>query len=406
MGRLRNKPILSYQKGGSPVRLKNFWKNESGAVAVIVAVFMVVLIGFTALVVDYGYWASTRRDLQNTADAAALAGASKLDGTGEATVLSSAEGEANTFANNNGVDTSDTVVTFPSADHKDVQVTVTRVVDATFSQVLTGRSTQTISATAVASATSFLGDYEYALFGGKTINDAITFNGGSKSTVDGNIHSNSNISMKNTEVNNSVITAVGTAEIGNGDRVIYEHATSLAMPSISSLLSSSQINRINVNNLPEPDQYYTVKKGVMSLSSEGYENLLQYAADNTMDSRLVLFYFDGTVDIQADKNVSFPAAFVASGDITFGGSNIDSSSSSVLLASETGDITFNGGGIAFQGILYAPNGDITLDGTGGSGSITGSVYADTIDRNGNGLDVTYDKNASNFLPLTKVRLVA
>ena len=47
---------------------------------VIVAVFMLALLGMAALVIDYGNVALQRRALQNSVDAAALAGASSLAG--------------------------------------------------------------------------------------------------------------------------------------------------------------------------------------------------------------------------------------------------------------------------------------------------------------------------------------
>lgn len=59
--------------------------SERGQVAVIVAIFMVVLIGFSALAVDYGSYLIARRSYQNIADAAALAGSvhmsRPIDGT-------------------------------------------------------------------------------------------------------------------------------------------------------------------------------------------------------------------------------------------------------------------------------------------------------------------------------------
>lgn len=48
-------------------------KNEKGVVAIIVAISLVVFIGFTALAVDIGHLMVTRNELQNVADAAALA---------------------------------------------------------------------------------------------------------------------------------------------------------------------------------------------------------------------------------------------------------------------------------------------------------------------------------------------
>ncbi|EFL52172.1 Protein of unknown function DUF2134, membrane [Solidesulfovibrio fructosivorans JJ]] len=51
---------------------------QAGSVAVIVALSMIVLAGFATLAVDYGFLEYKRSQLQNAADAAALAGASVL----------------------------------------------------------------------------------------------------------------------------------------------------------------------------------------------------------------------------------------------------------------------------------------------------------------------------------------
>src|ERR1700743_686014 len=53
-------------------------RRERGAVSVLVALSMVVLLGFAALGVDYGYLAYSQRRLQSATDAAALAGAVDL----------------------------------------------------------------------------------------------------------------------------------------------------------------------------------------------------------------------------------------------------------------------------------------------------------------------------------------
>ena len=52
--------------------------NSRGATLVLVALLMTVLIGFAALAIDIGYVATTRNELQNISDAAALAAAGKL----------------------------------------------------------------------------------------------------------------------------------------------------------------------------------------------------------------------------------------------------------------------------------------------------------------------------------------
>ena len=53
-------------------------KDQRGAVAVIVALTLVVLLAFGALAVDLGYLMMVKNELQNAADAGALAGAREL----------------------------------------------------------------------------------------------------------------------------------------------------------------------------------------------------------------------------------------------------------------------------------------------------------------------------------------
>ncbi len=60
--------------------------NERGQSMVMTVVFMVVLLGFAALVIDVGSWYRAHRSAQATADASALAGAAVLPDTAAASV--------------------------------------------------------------------------------------------------------------------------------------------------------------------------------------------------------------------------------------------------------------------------------------------------------------------------------
>ena len=53
-------------------------RKESGTVAVLVAICLIVILGFLALALDIGYVMITRNESQDAADAAALAGARRL----------------------------------------------------------------------------------------------------------------------------------------------------------------------------------------------------------------------------------------------------------------------------------------------------------------------------------------
>src|SRR6266581_1268843 len=65
--------------GGTPVpKSKVRRRGERGQMLLVAAISMAVLLGFTALAIDMGLFFENRRHLQNTADAAALAGVGDL----------------------------------------------------------------------------------------------------------------------------------------------------------------------------------------------------------------------------------------------------------------------------------------------------------------------------------------
>src|ERR671926_91018 len=100
--------------------LRRFASEEQGVVAPMAALLIMVLVGFCALVLDFGTIYANRRALQNAADAAALAGAKELEaqllgGTGNPT------GQAQAWAGKNGV----TNISIGAACTPDRKATVT-----------------------------------------------------------------------------------------------------------------------------------------------------------------------------------------------------------------------------------------------------------------------------------------
>src|SRR5215210_3857868 len=57
-------------------------RSDRGQATVLTVVFLMVLLGMAALVLDIGSWYRADRSAQSTADAAALAGAQALPGNG------------------------------------------------------------------------------------------------------------------------------------------------------------------------------------------------------------------------------------------------------------------------------------------------------------------------------------
>ncbi len=69
-------PVIRTRTSNSrPVRPVERAGGQRGQTLVIFALFLVVLVGASALTIDYATWLKARRDYQNAADAAALAGA-------------------------------------------------------------------------------------------------------------------------------------------------------------------------------------------------------------------------------------------------------------------------------------------------------------------------------------------
>lgn len=127
-------------------------KNESGQVLVLAALLMTVLMGFAALAVDIGMTTVVKSKLQNTADAAALAGANDLSSA------STAIDTALRYTSQNGLKAiengikkdGDTVtVTTPyKGDKTKIEVVCKSTIKYTFARVLGFTETE-ISARAV-----------------------------------------------------------------------------------------------------------------------------------------------------------------------------------------------------------------------------------------------------------------
>lgn len=119
-------------------------QEESGQALILVALMMVVLLGMGALVVDYGYMAMQKSELQTAADSAALAGAKSLHDktTDEVKTLAQQVADAN-------IDGAFTINTIPNKANGTVIVEVSQVAPKFFAGVLTSSaSTTTIRADA------------------------------------------------------------------------------------------------------------------------------------------------------------------------------------------------------------------------------------------------------------------
>jgi uncharacterized membrane protein len=92
-------------------RKKTTSRQERGQTLIVAALFMAVVMGFTAMAIDVGMFLEDRRQLQNGADAAALAGVQYLPQQPDTAIST-----ARQWAANNGI---------PSSEIQSVTVTTT-----------------------------------------------------------------------------------------------------------------------------------------------------------------------------------------------------------------------------------------------------------------------------------------
>jgi Flp pilus assembly protein TadG len=126
--------------------------TERGQSMVLTVVFMVVLLGFAALVIDVGSWYRAHRSAQATADASALAGAQALPDTGVANQL------AGDYATKNGGGSKQITITQQGYEPDTITVKITRPTPGFFARVFGSKfANVTVSGTATARAYNIQG---------------------------------------------------------------------------------------------------------------------------------------------------------------------------------------------------------------------------------------------------------
>jgi Flp pilus assembly protein TadG len=124
-------------------------RRERGAVAVVVAICMVVLMGFLAIAVDLGSIYSDKQQLQNGADAGALAIAQSCQRNPSTCTVTAANATADKYAKANKLDDQSIGTAVLDVTHGKVQVEADSTHTNWFAGIL-GTPTSAISATATA----------------------------------------------------------------------------------------------------------------------------------------------------------------------------------------------------------------------------------------------------------------
>ena len=378
-------------------------KGQRGAVVILFALVLPVLLGFTAFAVDLARLNLTRVELQNAADAAALAGARSLDDAGgdpfnwsAATAKAVELGQSNkangALISANNVNTQTGYWNIPNSsfspgsgtpvtgDFPAVRVTIAMPLNLLFAPIL-GISERNVQASAIAITFDDGGPFDYAIFSGSD-NKRLTINGSSYNVI-GSAHANDDILINGSKITiTEAAEAVGTVTT-NGSRIsigtMAPGASDMDMPDYSAPIATAAeaAGQVYTSN-------YTINGGHIT------SDPIYVQGDN---NRLTV------------NGSSFTAtgALMADGNITINGSGMATGDSQVAFYSKNGDITVNGSNYELNGVLYAPNGKITINGS--KTTVNGSVVGNEVRINGSSITVDRTNHPPVSMPLEKYVLL-
>ncbi len=369
--------------------VKDWFKREIGQSILVVALAIAALCGTAALVVDVGMISVAQGELQNAADAAALAAAGNLPD------VSSAISIADQYAELNGVPAADTAVTTPyNGNAKRVQVVCTKTVPYTFARIF-GMHSKVVTARAVAEGSgSASGCFGYALFSGGT---GMLYSNNLEIT--GSIHANGSIQIAG---NNQEIT--GNAEAVTQLEAYISRLTiggtcqaaRLVVPENSGSVYVGERISTPAAVIPMPDLSADVKSkadasGTSYMINEWETKVFSGNGININKS----IYVNGGVTI-AGSSFKGTGTICAKKSIGISGNTLKSDTgTAVCIYSVDGDISISSSGLIVYGTLYAPNGRIGI--YGDNITIYGRVVAKEVIITGSNVVIRSDASDLGFL---------
>jgi hypothetical protein len=348
--------------------------DERGAVAVLVALLLPLIMGMAGLAVDVGSWYLTQGQLQAAADAAALAGAWDLPSS-----PSDAETAAQNMADLDVSGATVTSVTPYNGNSSEIQVTLSKRGSLWFGSFL-GLSAPTITASAVAEATPGTGSFIYA---GDTACSAISITNSGTLDVSTTVWSNGGITV----TNSGTIDVTGNVDVGESS---CSFPGSLTPPGATDVATYTgwpePLPTTAQGNLPSSCSTASISiTGSSWLSSNPPGMYCTTGTVTIVDSGS--FSFDG-YEFVSESTSSQAISVINSGSGTFygycPGDTGDWSSCpaggapQTLFYATAGGISFdNSGGQSFMGDVFAPDGQVSLTMSGGTGT-NGFIEASTM----------------------------
>lgn len=417
--------------------MPNKHDTENGQAIVLIVLAMISLLGITALAIDGGMAYSDRRQVQNAADAAALAGGlQKANGRTETNVRQAAWNTAG----ENGFDNSQvtTTISGPFSDlfgqYYLVYVTIVSPVETAFLQFISGGSLQnTVEARARAYpsqpalpgyALLAMGDctteggHQISITGGGNSGGVETFQGGMFINVPEGSGNHCAVDPPNQGV--GIIAHDGRHLSSVGSHAYSGESNISPLPVINDLNGGSRIedplfdlaepvctgNGSEVGGVFQPGRYGgsgqpdidggTYAPGIYCISGD-----VHLSGNEVIEGDgVVLYMINGGLNFSgnAGMRITAPTSINCLGTAGSPSSSCTYAGIAVFMArSNTSTFEVRGnGGDAIHGMVYALNGTIQASG-GGSDPNDTTVYGQVIARriygNGNGsFQVTYNEN--------------
>jgi hypothetical protein len=385
---------------------------------IIFAIAALVLVGFVALSVDTGFLMAEKRQTQSAADAAALAGAKALFDGNEDEIVSSAKAYG---AENAGVSQDAVVVNWPPAtgeyagvenEREYVQVTISKDVDKFFLGAVYSGDDWEVGASAVAGVELVPSDYGLIALGEPGIQltgtaDISITNGGSamsNADIDRNGASNIFVTAGTIDANGTIDEGPGWSApdgIRDGQPVVPDpiEAAGIAAPTRPTTLGVTDCGGSPPRNCTMSHGLYqnqTVdisRTATMGAGVYYFDNAdVVLGGDNAhLIGNNVIMYFTngstlsitpGTVDLVGHSSFSKIAIWVADDTALDAGGNSD---------------------LFVEGIIYAPEAQVTLRGTGAD-VVHGQVFVHDLEIVGTGyMGIRYVRTVDTSRP--KVFLV-
>jgi hypothetical protein len=340
--------------------------HERGAVVVLVALSLSVLMGFASMAVDVGYWEYSQRQQQNAVDSAAVGGAQALDAAG-CPSQSVATAAADSDAALNGFPVSAVTVYNPpktgpyAGNNCAVQVSITGNKPSFFAKLFgVPNVNETTAATAQIQSSNNTCIYLMSTTA------TSSFNGGSVSA------SGCSISMNNTAsfCGSGSISAARIGYAGSAPTVCGQPFTGATpAPQMQAPNPCPQISSCNYlsNNPPSTSNCVSLQANMNPTISPGCYNTLTVGGCGTVTMLPGVYVLNGTSNFSGSSFVGTGVTFYVTANATAPDFSASSSAtisppttgneSGVLyyqVATNTSAPNFAGSSVHWNGLVYAP----------------------------------------------------